>query len=101
MPNTEKKPPWLKKRVSSGHSYGKVLNLLRKCRLHTVCESAHCPNLGEKPDIEKGWISNKTSAGVYQFEYLLADNYRARGNFWLRPDFAKFSGDYLAEMLLH
>jgi len=47
MKNTEKKPPWLKKRVSSGHSYGKVVNLLRKCRLHTVCESAHCPNLGE------------------------------------------------------
>lgn len=45
--DTQKKPPWLKKRVSSGHSYGKVVNLLRRCRLHTVCESAHCPNLGE------------------------------------------------------
>ncbi len=57
----------------------------------------YCPDLGTNPDFEKGWIANKTSSGVYQFEYLLADNWRARGNFWLRPDFAKFSGDYLAE----
>lgn len=41
------KPPWLKKRVSSSESYGRVVRLLRECGLHTVCESAHCPNLGE------------------------------------------------------
>ncbi len=41
------KPPWLKKRVSSGRAYQKVFRLLRDASLHTVCEEAHCPNLGE------------------------------------------------------
>ncbi len=42
-----KKPPWLKKRLSSGRDYDKVVGLLRNKNLHTVCEEAHCPNLGE------------------------------------------------------
>ncbi len=41
------KPPWLKKRLSSGRDYEKVVGLLREGHLHTVCEEAHCPNLGE------------------------------------------------------
>ena len=41
------KPPWLKKRLSSGQGYQKVVKLLRECSLHTVCEEALCPNLGE------------------------------------------------------
>jgi len=41
------KPEWLKKRISSGRPYHKVLKVLRKCGLNTVCEEAHCPNLGE------------------------------------------------------
>jgi len=42
-----KKPPWLKKRLPSGETLQKVHKLLRDCRLHTVCQEAHCPNLGE------------------------------------------------------
>ncbi len=42
-----KKPAWLKKRVSAGCEYQKVVKLLRDASLHTVCEEAHCPNLGE------------------------------------------------------
>ncbi|MCP4577856.1 MAG: lipoyl synthase [Deltaproteobacteria bacterium] len=41
------KPPWLKKRLSSGQGYQRVVKLLRECSLHTVCEEALCPNLGE------------------------------------------------------
>lgn len=41
------KPSWLKKRVLAGREYQKVLRLLREGHLHTVCEEAHCPNLGE------------------------------------------------------
>jgi len=43
----QKKPPWLKKRVSTGQDYHRVVRLLRECSLHTVCEEALCPNLGE------------------------------------------------------
>ncbi|VGO14071.1 hypothetical protein PDESU_02628 [Pontiella desulfatans] len=57
----------------------------------------YCPNLESKKELERGWIENKTSSGIYQFEYLLADNWRARGWFWLRPDFANWTGSYLAQ----
>lgn len=42
-----RKPPWLKKRIPAGQAYQDVFRLLESCRLHTVCEEAHCPNLGE------------------------------------------------------
>ena len=41
------KPEWLKKRISCGNSYDKVMTLLKDSCLHTVCEEANCPNLGE------------------------------------------------------
>ena len=41
------KPEWLKKKIPSGPAYNKVYNLLKECRLHTVCEEALCPNLGD------------------------------------------------------
>jgi len=41
------KPPWLKKRLSSGRRYDKVVGFIKNGNLHTVCEEAHCPNLGE------------------------------------------------------
>ena len=43
----ERKPPWLRAKIPGGPGYLKVRNLVQDNRLHTVCESAHCPNLGE------------------------------------------------------
>ncbi|MCH7811000.1 MAG: lipoyl synthase [Chloroflexi bacterium] len=43
----EAKPPWLKVRFPAGERYGRIKALLRKHELHTVCEEAHCPNIGE------------------------------------------------------
>ena len=42
-----RKPAWLKRRIPAGASSRKVPDLLRKGGLHTVCEEALCPNLGE------------------------------------------------------
>ncbi|MDD4933018.1 MAG: lipoyl synthase, partial [Methylacidiphilaceae bacterium] len=44
---TDRKPPWLRAKIPSGPRYGAVRKLVAENRLHTVCESAHCPNLGE------------------------------------------------------
>ncbi|WP_142660230.1 lipoyl synthase [Methylacidimicrobium tartarophylax] len=44
---TDRKPPWLRAKIPSGPRYGAVQKLVAENRLHTVCESAHCPNLGE------------------------------------------------------
>ena len=41
------KPPWLKRRIAAGESCREVQALLRGSTLHTVCEQARCPNLGE------------------------------------------------------
>ena len=41
------KPPWIRVRAPGGEEYQRVRGLVRGLRLHTVCEEAHCPNLGE------------------------------------------------------
>jgi lipoic acid synthetase len=41
------KPPWLKVRFPGGDNYIRLKNIMREGRLHTVCEEAHCPNIGE------------------------------------------------------
>ena len=41
------KPPWLKRTIPSGATYQEVRSLLKTQGLHTVCEEAACPNLGE------------------------------------------------------
>lgn len=42
-----RKPPWLKVRFPGGPNYMRLKSLMREERLHTVCEEAHCPNIGE------------------------------------------------------
>ncbi|MGD0097142.1 MAG: lipoyl synthase [Terracidiphilus sp.] len=41
------KPEWLKARAPVGENYHSLKQLARSLQLHTVCESAHCPNIGE------------------------------------------------------
>ena len=41
------KPPWLKRRIPSGATYLEIRGLIEKTHLHTVCQQACCPNLGE------------------------------------------------------
>jgi lipoic acid synthetase len=41
------KPPWLKKRLPPFQDLAKVKSILDSADLHTVCEEARCPNLGE------------------------------------------------------
>ena len=41
------KPPWLKARAPMGENYHELKKLARTLGLHTVCESAQCPNIGE------------------------------------------------------
>ena len=41
------RPDWLKVRMPSGDNYHDLKRLMRGLDLHTVCESARCPNIGE------------------------------------------------------
>lgn len=42
-----KKPAWLKVRAPGGENYTRIKSTLRGLQLHTVCEEARCPNVGE------------------------------------------------------
>jgi lipoyl synthase len=41
------RPEWLKVKAPGGESYAKIRAMMRSKSLHTVCEEAHCPNIGE------------------------------------------------------
>jgi lipoyl synthase len=43
----EKKPTWLRAKLPSGPEYGNVRDIVDDNQLHTVCQSAQCPNMGE------------------------------------------------------
>jgi lipoyl synthase len=42
-----RKPAWLKVKAPGGPTYLALQRMMRDLRLHTVCEEAHCPNIGE------------------------------------------------------
>ena len=42
-----KNPKWLKVKLPTGESYKNVRNLVTEHKLHTICESGNCPNMGE------------------------------------------------------
>jgi len=43
----QRRPEWIKVRTPSGETYQRLQGLMRSKALHTVCEEAMCPNLGE------------------------------------------------------
>jgi lipoic acid synthetase len=47
LPVVDRKPSWLRAKIPGGIIYQETHQIVRDHRLHTVCESAQCPNLGE------------------------------------------------------
>ena len=43
----KKKPDWLRVKLPTGESYRKVRSLVDEYKLHTICQSGNCPNMGE------------------------------------------------------
>ena len=46
-PDTHPRPDWLKVKFFGGDRYQNLKRIMRTLDLHTVCESARCPNMGE------------------------------------------------------
>lgn len=46
-PERKKKPNWLRVKLPMGENYKKVRKLVDEYQLHTICQSGHCPNMGE------------------------------------------------------
>ena len=47
MNNTDRKPSWLKIKLPQGQNYSKVKQVVELNKLHTICSSGKCPNIGE------------------------------------------------------
>ena len=47
LPAPPRRPDWLKARIPAGKAYLETKAILRTLDLHTVCESANCPNIGD------------------------------------------------------
>ena len=41
------RPEWLKAKIPAGAEFARLNGIMRSHKLHTVCEEAHCPNMGE------------------------------------------------------
>jgi len=46
-PKREKKPDWLRVKLPIGEDYKRVRSLVDEYKLHTICQSGNCPNMGE------------------------------------------------------
>ena len=46
-PPNSRRPEWLKARIPGGENYSHLHEIMRSHKLHTVCEEARCPNMGE------------------------------------------------------
>jgi lipoic acid synthetase len=46
-PNRKRKPDWLRVKLPVGPDYARVRKLVDNYKLHTICESGNCPNMGE------------------------------------------------------
>lgn len=46
-PLPERKPSWLKVKAPGGTNYLRLTQMIKEMNLHTVCQEAHCPNIGE------------------------------------------------------
>ncbi len=42
-----RKPSWLRVKLPSGEKFRNVLDIVNDYKLHTICQSGHCPNMGE------------------------------------------------------
>ena len=46
-PQRVPKPKWLRVKLPMGQAYKEVRDIVSEHKLHTICESGHCPNMGE------------------------------------------------------
>ena len=43
----QRRPDWLRVKLPTGESYRKVREIVSEHKLHTICQSGNCPNMGE------------------------------------------------------
>eukprot|EP00850_Spirogloea_muscicola_P022891 SM000316S12306 [mRNA] locus=s316:80049:82112:- [translate_table: standard] len=70
----KRKPDWMKRVIPGGDKYTEIKAKLRELKLHTVCEEARCPNIGEC------WSGGETETATATI-MILGDTYQGSGHF--------------------
>jgi lipoic acid synthetase len=47
VPHHRRRPDWLRVKLPTGENYRNVRNIVSEHKLHTICQSGNCPNMGE------------------------------------------------------
>ncbi len=78
------KPRWLRAPLATGARYESLRNTVREHRLSTVCEEAHCPNIGECWNAGTATLLLMGSVCTRACRFCAVDTGNPRG--WLDPD---------------
>jgi lipoic acid synthetase len=79
-----RKPPWLRVALGSGAGYESLRHIVREHRLHTVCEEAKCPNIGECWNAGTATIMLMGAVCTRACRFCAVDTGNPRG--WLDPE---------------
>ncbi|MDZ7843065.1 MAG: lipoyl synthase [Gammaproteobacteria bacterium] len=82
--DTDRKPPWLRARIAGGEGYQQVKRNVDQHRLSTVCEEAHCPNIGECWSNGTATIMLMGSVCTRACRFCAVDTGNPKG--WLDPE---------------
>ncbi|MGH8242973.1 MAG: lipoyl synthase [Steroidobacteraceae bacterium] len=79
-----RKPPWLRARMPGGPRFESLRSTVRAHRLSTVCEEAHCPNIGECWNAGTATLMLMGAVCTRACRFCAVDTGNPRG--WLDPD---------------
>lgn len=82
--NADRKPDWLRVRLSTGPEYQAVKDIVHEHRLSTVCEEAMCPNIGECWSAGTATIMLMGDVCTRACRFCAVDTGNSHG--WLDPD---------------
>src|SRR5579871_6516982 len=92
------KPPWLRSQLPAGSGYEFVRQTVREHRLATVCEEAHCPNIGECWNAGTATIMLLGAVCTRACRFCAVDTGNPRG--WLDAEEPQAAADSVALMHL-
>ena len=72
--SNNRKPKWLRVKLPTGKNYKHVRKLVSDNKLHTICESGNCPNMGECWG--EGTATFMIWEYLYSFMWFLCCSYR-------------------------
>ena len=95
-----RKPSWLKMKMPAGDGYARLKRLVKSQNLHTVCEEAKCPNIGECWNADGGGTATLMILGDTCTRACGFCNIKTGRPTWLDDDEPRRVGEAVAAMAL-